>query len=255
MKITCRFCGASVDSSAKICPGCGKVIPAYKGAELGKNNQFSTDKERDGLTVSRLVTQTPYAATRSGRQMDKLDENYGTPKARKEHRLENYDPRKDTKTSPYSTGTGSGKQASRSFISNGVANIIKFIIIIAVGLVLYAVGKVFIVSHTNYDFNLNENIKLESNSYGEAFDSYFEECHWWFDFSTNKVTFRGIDKEGIEYRMVFGRAPDGQTAVKELKIDGKKITTEDADIMSTYILGMFMTPKEIKHVTATGKGL
>jgi hypothetical protein len=255
MKITCRFCGASVDSSAKICPGCGKVIPAYKGAELGNNNQFSTDRERDGLTASRLVTQTPYAATRSGRQMDKLDENYGTPKARKEHRLENYDPRKDNKkVSPYSTGTGSGKQANRSFISNGVANVIKFIIIIAVGMILYAVGKVFIVSHTNYDFNLNDNIKLESDSYGEAFDNYFEECHWWFDFSVNKVTFTGIDKDGTEYKMVFGRAPDGQTAVNELKIDGKRVTMEE-DIMKTYILGMFMAQKEINHVTATGKGL
>ena len=255
MKITCRFCGANVDSSAKICPGCGKVIPAYKGAELGNKNQFSTDRERDGLAVSRLTTQTPYAATRSGRQMEKLDENYGTPKARKEHHPDNYDPRKDTKTSPYSTGTGSGKQAYRSVFSNGLANVIKFIIIITVGMFLYAVGKVFIVSDTNYDFNLNDNIQLESSSYGEAFDSYFEQCRWWFDFSVNKVTFTGIDKDGVEYKMVFGRAPDGQTAVKELRIDGKKITTEDADIMSTYILGMFMTPKEIKHVSATGKGL
>ena len=255
MKTTCRFCGANVDSSAKICPGCGKVMPAFKGAELGRHNQFSSDRERDGLAVSRLVAQTPYAATRSGRQMDKLDVNYGTAKARKEHLPDNYDPKKDNKTVPFTTATGSGKQANRSIISNGLASVIRFILIIAIGMVLYAVGRVLIVSHANYDFNLDENIKLESSSYGEAFDSYFEECHWWFDFSQNKVTFRGIDKEGTEYKMLFGRSPDGQTAVKELRIDGKRITIEDTDIMNTYIMAMFMTAKEIKHVSMTGKGL
>ena len=156
---------------------------------------------------------------------------------------------------PFSATTGSGKQANRSIISNGLANVIKFILIIIIGMVIYAIGRVLLVSHTNYDFNLDESIKLESSNYGDAFDSYFEECHWWFDFSQNKVTFRGIDKDGKEYNMVFGRAPDGQTAVKELRIDGKKITTEDVDIMNTYIMGMFMTPKDIKHVSMTGKGL
>ncbi|ADU20858.1 zinc ribbon domain-containing protein [Ruminococcus albus] len=255
MKISCRFCGASVESTDKICPGCGKVMPAFKGAELGRHNQFSSDRERDGLSPSRLVVQTPYAATRSGRQMDKLDEHYGTAKARKEHHPDNYDPRKDNRAVPFSATTGSGKQANRSIISNGLANVIKFILIIIIGMVIYAIGRVLLVSHTNYDFNLDESIKLESSNYGDAFDSYFEECHWWFDFSQNKVTFRGVDKDGKEYNMVFGRAPDGQTAVKELRIDGKKITTEDVDIMNTYIMGMFMTPKDIKHVSMTGKGL
>ena len=156
MNITCRFCGASVDSSAKICPGCGKVMPSFRGSELKNRSSFSNQDERDGLTQSRTRAQTPYAANRSGRQMDKLDENYGTDKARKEHLPDNYDPKKDLKGSRYSSPTGSGKQANRSFICPGLSYVIKFIIIIIVGLLLYAVGRVFLVTRASYDFKLDE---------------------------------------------------------------------------------------------------
>lgn len=254
MNITCRFCGASVESTAKICPGCGKVMPAYRGSELKNQSNFTNANNNDGLTGSRIRTQTPYAANRSGRQMDKLDPNYGTAKARREHLPENYDPRKDRNKQPFQTVAGSGKQKNRSLVSHGLASVIKFVIIIAIGLVLYAVGRVFITSHSNYDFKLDKDIKLESKSYSEAFDNYFEKTKWWFDFSTNKVTFTGTTADGEEYEMVFGRAPDGQTAVTKLYIDGEKIMNEDNNIMSNYILGTFMAEGEIKHASALGKG-
>ena len=254
MNINCKFCGAAVDSSAKICPGCGKVMPAYHGAELKKRSQFSGENERDGLTNNRMRVQTPYAAMRSGRQMDKLDENYGTPKARREHVPENYDPRKDIIKQPFSVGTGSGKQANQSKLSAGLSYIIKMTLIILVGLVLYAVLRVYLVTKASYDFKLDEGITLASKNYGEAFDNYFEEKRWWFDFSINKVTFKGTNGDGEEYYMVFGRTDDGQTAVKELTIDGKKIYNDNNTIMNNYILGTFMAEKKIGHASAIGKG-
>ena len=254
MNISCRFCGASVESTAKICPGCGKVMPAYRGAELKNRSSFSSADNNDGLTAGRIRAQTPYAANRSGKQMDKLDENYGTPKARREHLPENYDPRKDNSKLPFQAATGSGKQSARSIIGPGIAYLIKFIIIIAIGLVLYAVGRVFITSHSGYDFDLDSDIKLASKNYSTAFDNYFEETKWWFDFSKNKVTFTGKTSDGHEYKMVFGRDEDGQTAVTQLHIDGKKITNEDNNIMKNYILGTFMVQGEIKHASALGKG-
>lgn len=255
MKINCRFCGASVDSTAKICPGCGKVMPAYHGAQLNKKSQFSNADKHDGLAVARIQVQTPYSATRSGRMMDRLDENYGTPKARREHMPDNYDPRKDNKTIPYTVATGSGKQAQRSVLSSGIAYGIRFILMIIIGLLLYAVIRVYMVTKASYDFDIDKNIKLASKNYGEAFDSYFVESKWWFDFSQNKVTFSGTDSDGRNYSMVFGKDDKGQTVVKELNIDGKKIYNDDNVIMDNYILGTFMSEKEIQHATAMGKGV
>ena len=255
MKINCRFCGASVDSTAKICPGCGKVMPSFRGSELKNKSQFSNADKHDGLAVARMQVQTPYSATRSGRMMDRLDENYGTPKARREHMPDNYDPRNDKKAVPFTVATGSGKQAQRSILGSGLSYIIRFILLIIVGLVLYAVIRVYMVTQASYDFKIDEKMKLESKNYGQAFDSYFEESQWWFDFSQNKVTFKGVDKEGKEYSMVFGRSDDGQTEVKELRIDGNKIYNDDEKIMNEYILGTFMATKEIKHATAMGTGV
>ena len=251
MNINCRFCGATVESSAKICPGCGKVMPSYRGAEIKNKSQFSGGENNDGLTRVRSKAQTPYSASRSGRQMDRLDENYGTPNARKERVPDNYDPKAETKLK-YHPPTGSGKQANRSVIGPGLAYIFKFIIIILVGLVLYAVLRVFMVSRAGYDFKLDQNVTLASKSYGQAFKNYFEETHWWFDFSTNKVTFRGVDSDGHEYEMVFGRTDDGQTAVRQLHIDGKKINNSKNNIMNNYIMGMFMVQGEVKHASALG---
>lgn len=256
MNISCRFCGASVDSTAKICPGCGKVMPSFRGAEIKNKTSLDRQNERDGLTSSRIRAQTPYSATRSGRMMDKLDENYGTPKARREHVPENYDPRIDEKKIPFNSPTGSGKQSNRSIFAPGLATIIKFIVIIGVGMVLYAVGRVFLVMHAGYDFKLDKDVKLVSKNYGEAFDNYFvEEEHWWFDFSRNKVTYRGVNENGEEYEMVFGRTDDGQTAVIELKVDGTKITNEKNNIMKNYIMGTFMVSKGVQHASALGKGV
>lgn len=129
MSINCRFCGAVVEGSAKICPGCGKVMPSFRGSEIKNKTSLSRENERDGLANVREKAQTPYSASRSGRQMDRLDENYGTPNARKEHVPDNYDPRTEIKTK-YNQPTGSGKQSNRSVIGPGLAYIIKFIILI-----------------------------------------------------------------------------------------------------------------------------
>lgn len=251
MNITCRFCGATVESSAKICPGCGKVMPSYRGSEMSNKSQFSGGENNDGLTKVRTKAQTPYSATRSGRQMDRLDENYGTPNARKEHMPDNYDPRAETKLK-YNRPTGSGKQANRSIIGPGLAYVFKFLIIIVIGLLLYAVIRVSMVRYTGYDFKLDKDVTLASKNYGEAFKNYFEERHWRFDFSTNKVTFKGVDHDGKEYEMEFGRTDDGQTAVKKLVIDGKKINNDRNNIMNNYVMGMFMVKGEIKHATIWG---
>lgn len=248
MNITCRFCGASVESSAKICPGCGKVMPSFRGAEKNDRSQFSGEDNNDGLTRVRTRTQTPYSATRSGRQMDRLDENYGTPKARKEHMPDNYDPRAETKLK-YNRPTGSGKQANRSVIGPGLANLFKIALLLCLAVLIYAFIRVFMVRQAGYDFKLDKDVTLVSENYGKAFSNYFEETHWWFDIKTNKVTFRGVDSDGKEYEMVFGRTEDGQTAVKQLVIDGKNISNEKNNIMNNYIMGMFMVSKEIKHAT------
>ena len=255
MKINCRFCGASVDSSAKICPGCGKVMPAYHGVEAGEGSQFSNSNKRDGLTNNRIRTQTPYAANRSGRQMDKLDPNYGTKKARREHLPDNYDPRKEgIKQQPFTTGTGTGKQAYVSKLGNGIGYFFTFILIIMIAFIMYATARVLAVTRSSYDFELGSGMHLANKNYGEAFDAYFKEQHWWFDITCNKVTFRGTNSNGEEYEMWFGRTADGQTAVKELYIDGQKVFNENNRIMEAYILSAFMTEKDIQHATALGKG-
>lgn len=240
-----------MESSAKICPGCGKVMPSYRGAELNNKSQFMGEEDNDGLTKVRTKAQTPYSATRSGRQMDRLDENYGTPNARKERVPENYDPKAETKLK-YNRPTGSGKQANRSVIGPGLAKVFKLILLLLLAAVLYAVIRVVMVRQAGYDFNLDKDVKLASKSYGEAFKNYFEETHWWFDIKTNKVTFRGVDADGHEYEMVFGRTEDGQTAVKQLVIDGKNISNDKNNIMNNYVMGMFMVTGEVKHASALG---
>ncbi|MBQ1432689.1 MAG: zinc ribbon domain-containing protein [Ruminococcus sp.] len=253
MNTTCKFCGASVDSSEKLCPGCGKVMPAYRGSEAVFKSQFSSGDRGDGLTASRLKAQTPYAANRSGRMMDKLDENYGTPKARKVHSLDNIEIDKD-KTRAFTASVGSGKDKTRSIVGPGFANFIKFIIIIIVGMGLYIAGSIFRIMNTGYNFKLSKDVEVAS-SYSKAFNNYFEEKHWGFDLSKNAVTFKGKNRDGVEYSMVFGRSPDGQTAVKELSIDGVKKTELDGDIMNDYMIVVFTDNGVIKHASALGKGV
>ena len=91
--------------------------------------------------------------------------------------------------------------------------IIKFIIIIIVGMGLYIAGSIFRIMNTGYNFKLSKDVEVAS-SYSKAFNNYFEEKHWGFDLSKNAVTFKGKNRDGVEYSMVFGRSPDGQTAVK-----------------------------------------
>lgn len=230
-------------------------MPTYRGSEAIFKSQFSSGDRGDGLTASRLKAQTPYAANRSGRMMDKLDENYGKPNARKSHSLDNYDINLDKdKTRAFSGTVGSGKEKGRSVIGPGLANFIKFIIIIVVGMGLYIAGSIFRVMHTGYNFKLDQNVEVADN-YGKAFDNYFEEKHWSFDLSKNAVTFTGKNREGVEYVMTFGRSSDGQTEVKELTIDGVKKTILDGDIMNDYMLVIFTAEGEIKNATAIAKGV
>lgn len=244
-----------MESTAKICPGCGKVMPSYRGAEIKNKSRLSNENNNDGLTSVREKVQTPYAASRSGRQMGTLDENYGKPKAPSGKMPEKYDPKSSDTKLRFNRPTGSGKQSYRSVIGPGLAYIIKFAIIIIIGLILYAVIRVLMVKNTGYDFKLDKDVTLVSKTYGQAFDNYFEEKHWWFDLSQNKVTFRGVDSAGKEYKMVFGRSDDGQTAVKSLTIDGKKISNDKNNIMNNYIMGTFMVQGEVKHASAIGQGV
>lgn len=230
-------------------------MPAYRGSEVVFKSQFSSGDRGDGLTASRLKAQTPYAANRSGRMMDKLDENYGTPKARKSHSLDNYDISIDKdKTRAFSGTVGSGKEKGRSIIGPGLANFIKFIIIIVVGMGLYIAGNIFRVMHAGYNFKLDQDVEVAAN-YGEAFNNYFEEKHWGFDLSKNAVTFKGKNRDGLEYTMVFGNSSDGQTEVKELTIDGEKKTVLDGDVMNDYIIVIFTDEGVVKSATSIAKGV
>ena len=86
-------------------------------------------------------------------------------------------------------------------------------------------------------------MKLSCETYGEAVDNFFEEGKWRYHISDNKVVYYGTTKEGEEYVMTFGKV-NGDTVVKRLTIDGKKI--DDDKVMELYVMQMFMaeSPKK-----------
>ena len=242
MSNVCRYCGAKLDSSAKICTNCGKVVPAFnQNAQKEGYNQFGTP-ERSKSTI-RDTVKTPYAATRSARQMQAPDEKYGTSTLRRQPDP-GYDPVKAAaqKKVPFVTNASSGKQAHAGVLGPLLGKLIKIVLVLAVILVLFAVVRVLMVRQAKYDFKLPEQIKLESTTYGEAFGKFFKEGKWWYDIKKNAVTYKGTGYDNKEYDMVFGRV-DGQTAVKSLTIDGKIIDSKDDNIMKNYVMGMFMAQR------------
>ncbi len=245
MSNVCRYCGAKLDSAAMICTNCGKVVPAYNSSAKKQGyDQFGTPRQDQG--AARDTVKTPYAATRSARQMQGVESGYADTGKRRSSAPAGYDPVKAAQQQkvPFVTNASSGKRQNTSTLAPLVFNLIKILIVVAILYAGFVFVRVMLVKQAKYDFKLAEGMTLASKNYGQAFDNYFKEGKWWYDFEKNIVTYEGTTSEGKVYKMTFGKV-DGQTAVKTLYIDDKKIDNADGNIMKNYVLGMFMSEKEI----------
>ncbi|MBR1862965.1 MAG: zinc ribbon domain-containing protein [Ruminococcus sp.] len=242
MKINCRFCGALIDSSAKICPGCGRVAPAFRGSEKKEMKQFG-DSNDTGLTPNAKNTPitASHASVREGRRMETPDENYGKPGGKKDHADFDHVKAAQEQRVPFAHNTSSGKFENRSSASAGVGVAIKIIVLLVIAFIVYSLVRVMQVKKAGYDFELEEGMTLPNSTYSQAFENYFESGKWRFDITGNCVTYKGRNSKGQKFEMEFGKVGQ-KIAVVELYIDGEMITGTD-NIMDNYILGMFMSER------------
>lgn len=250
MKSTCRFCGAAVNSQAKICPGCGKVLPAYRGVDL--NLESRKKKREDGLTPdARINPVNTSASVRAATQIGEADVNYGKAKSTKQNNID-YLKTLEMTHSAFMTSASSGKFKNQSIFASSLGRAIKFIFILLVVFACYIAIKVTLVMNASYNFKSGYSVEstLPNQNYRQAISAYFEEGHWWYDLGSNRVMYRGTDYRGDKYIMYFDKF-NGQISVTTLYINGVRITG-DHDIMYKYVIVMFRTPKARKAPTATG---
>lgn len=242
MKVKCRFCGALIDSSSKLCPGCGRVAPAFRGSEEQELKQFG-DTNASGLTPGAKNTPitASHASVREGRRMEAPNENYGKNAAPQQHADFDHIKAAQQQKTPFVTNSSSGKFENRSRVSSGVGIAIRVLIILLIAAIVYAAFKVITVKRAGYDFKLDDGMTLASSTYGEAVDSYFDGGKWRFDFLSNSVTYKGHNHHGELIEMTFGKLGD-QVVVTELYVDGEMISGT-TNIMNNYVLGMFMAEK------------
>lgn len=252
MKSTCRFCGAAVTSTAKICPGCGKVLPAYRGVDL--NLESRKKKREDGLTPDARINPVTNASVRAATQIGEADENYGKAKASKQNNID-YLKTLEMTHSSFMTSSSSGKFKNQSIFASGLGRAIRFIFLILIGFACYIAIKVTLVMNSSYHFKSGyiQELSLPNQNYRQAISAYFEEGHWWYDIGSNRVMYKGTDYNGKEYIMYFDKF-NGQMSVTTLYVDGVRIVG-DHDIMYKYVIVMFRTPKDRKSITATGKNI
>lgn len=253
MKSSCRFCGASVTSSAKICPGCGKLLPAYRGVDM------SVDKKKTendtGLTPNaRVSPKNTYASMRSGTKISDPDADYGK-KSNKDHSDIDYMKTLNMTRSSFMTASSSGKLKNRSIFASGFGKLLRWLFLICVAAAIYIAMKITVVMTAGYNFktgNIDE--VLPNHNYREAISCYFDEGHWWFDIGSNRVMYIGTDRRGDELKLYFEKY-EGQMTVTQLYVNDKRIIGIH-DIMYKYIVVMFRTPKTRNDApTATGGGV
>lgn len=252
MKRTCNYCGAVLEEGSKICTNCGKVIATQKKVnnQGGQFNNFderatqnvkstknvqNTQQKASGETFQR----TQQKANRQGRGSSYEDFSSGTSVKRQAAR-KNYDFDTVSKAQnvriPFETNASSGKE-NRSKIAPVLSTIVKIILILVIAYIVFMFVRCYLVSHKSYNFDLDDNIKLTSENYGEAVDNYFKDGKWRYDIKENKVTYIGETNSGEEYVMTFG-SRDGETVVISLTIDGERVPTDK--IMDLYVMPMFM---------------
>jgi hypothetical protein len=115
-------------------------------------------------------------------------------------------------------------------------------IVLAVVILYFAVGGIFILIYRNatYDFGIEGKNPMVADTYGEAMSNYFESGWWHFRF-TKGVYFVGKTKNGDKYEMHFSRFA-GKRVVDKLVINGEEIQADD--LMKSWIMPMFMAPKK-----------
>jgi hypothetical protein len=237
MKKVCSYCGALMEEGAKICTNCGKVVPSQNktASQSGQFNNFD-----DSYNEKRT------ASTRNAPRVNPQDSlrkksTGGTPSEAKRNKVvdSDYDPVRQARQEriPFVTNASSGKQENSSKIMPIIGMLVKIIIAVAVLFVGFSFVRCYLVSSKGYDFKLDESITLNSDTYGDAFDNYFEEGKWRYHIKGNKVVYTGTTKDGETYEMYFGKYA-GQTAVTRLTIDGKSV--DEDKIMQLYIMPMFM---------------
>lgn len=242
MKNVCSHCGAVIENGSKICTNCGRMVSGADIQGKGQERQFSSFGGAQGnVPGAGNRARTTYAAQRSAKQMKAPTQNYGE-NAKRRQIDPGYDPVKQAAKQkvPFVTNETSGKEKNRSTVRPLLAALVKVALAAAVLYIAFAFVMVMLVRTAGYDFKLAEGVALPCDSYGEAFDNYFEDGKWRYSLKGNKVTFTGTDKDGKEYDITFGKK-DGKTVVKRMLID-KKLISEDK-IMDIYVMGMFMSEK------------
>ena len=226
----CTYCGARLGDSIKVCPDCGRLV----GIENSKVSEAAHQRREAARRVyehpRRVQQQAQQSAVRTRQRPQQRPPQQRSPEpVHEQHR-----PRPAPEQMQH---TAKKKKTSAAAVVWRAAK--KVILIGIIAAVIYGVLAFLMISLTkkaSYDFSGVTQMQLEQDSYGEAVDVYFKDGSWSFNLFTFTVSYTGTANNGDDYVMKFGREK-GQTIVKEMKVNGKKINRKD--IMPLYVMGMF----------------
>ena len=221
MKQNCMNCGSVVEEGAKICPNCGRIIMQNK--EKPKYNTFSNGPSRKKTRTVNFEEDTIYSSDLLRKKKPPKEQSSFSPEQRAA--LEN---------TKYQRTNYSGRQNYGKIVPF-VGKIIKIAIVLVLLYLLLCFVRVYSTKSANYKFDTK--MDLPCDSYGEAFDAYFEDGSWHYRLTRNRVSYEGKLK-GKTYKMTF-KKENGQVVVDTLYIDSEEI--EKDKIMDDYVLGMFMS--------------
>ncbi|WP_124101098.1 zinc ribbon domain-containing protein [Ruminococcus sp. Marseille-P6503] len=203
----CQSCHARIDEGMKICPNCGRIVPAEQKREGAAAYQPAPKRvyEHPKRRTPPAAQAQPCSAKVSGE---------GRKISQPAHTQER----------------GHKKQGSRLGV------LWKFLkaalIVLAVYAVIFAV-QVFRIRHSSYDFSLD--MKMTRENYGEVIDEYFESGSWSYNPFTFTATYTGENLRNEEYEIKF-KAVLG-VDIKSIEIDGEQVRKDDFE---TKIMGMFI---------------
>ena len=227
----CTYCGAQLGDSIKVCPDCGRLISIDENKVSAAAHQRREAARRVYEHPKRVQnTQAGQGAVRTRPGPRQQPPQKRRPEPVQEHKRPRPAPEQMQNTA----------KKKKSGVGSLIWKIVKKVLLIGiiVGIIygVLAFAMISLTKKASYDFSGVTQMQLEQDSYGEAIDVYFKDGSWSFNMFTFTVSYTGTAHNGDDYVMKFGHEK-GQTVVKEMKVNGKKINQKD--IMPLYVMGMF----------------
>ena len=205
----CQSCHARIDDGMKICPNCGRIVPAEKNRSDAVGYQPAPKRVYEH-PKRRSSTPPPAQAQPCSAKVS--------------------NERKKSSYPAHPQETGRKKKRSKLGL---LWKLLKAaLIVLAVYAVIFA-AQVFRIRHSSYDFSLE--MKMTHENYGEAIDEYFESGSWSYNPFTFTATYTGENSRNEEYEIKFKAALG--VNIKSIAIDGEQVKKDDSE---TKIMGMFI---------------